>query len=224
MKKNIVIAIDGPSGVGKTTVSKLLAKRLGIRYVDTGAMYRAIALGALDRGIDLSDEGALKSYMENVKMEYDVSGRVIVNNKDYTDAIRSETAGAFASISSSKRPVREFLKGFQRRLGALESVVMEGRDIGTVVFPSADMKFFLEASHDVRAKRRELELKEKGISYADVAGKMKERDDRDAARLASPLIKADDAVTIDTAGITAEGVVEKMLCFLKERRLGDIRR
>ncbi|TAN61754.1 (d)CMP kinase [bacterium] len=222
-KKGAVIAIDGPSGVGKTTVAKLLAKRLNYRYVDTGAMYRAFAVAANTAGIDLNDNDALKAFADKAVVRYGFDGSISVNNKDLTGLIRTQEAGALASVASSRKSVRDLLVRLQRELGLEGAVVMEGRDIGTVVFPSADVKFFLDASHNERVKRRHLELIAIGLSIKeDVSKEIEQRDKRDTERAESPLTKAEDAVFIDTGALSAEGVVEKMLAIIKEKGVADI--
>lgn len=231
--KGPVIAIDGPSGVGKTTVSRLVAKRLGFKYIDTGAMYRAFAVAAKEAEVDVEDEDALERFASTATVAISDAGGIFVNNVDYTGKIRTEAAGAVASVVSAKKKVREFLVGLQRslgeqgRVGPLQGVVMEGRDIGTAVFPDADIKFFLDASHEVRAQRRGLELQAKGaakdacprVLKAEVSNDMKERDRRDRERKNSPLVKADDAILIDTGALGIEGVVEKIIGLIRQRNI-----
>lgn len=223
--KGAVIAIDGPSGVGKTSVSKRVAKELGFRYVDTGSMYRALAVAAHNAGIDPEDAGTLENFARRVKIHYDTAtGAVFIDGKDYTGLIRTESAGALASLYSSKPAVRGRLVEYQRQLGRDGSVVMEGRDIGTVVFKDADLKFFLDASHDVRANRRALELNEKNAPGVDVSARIRERDDRDSSRKVSPLRMADDAVYVDTGALDLDGVVKSILKIIRERLgIGDTR-
>ncbi|MBI5970802.1 MAG: (d)CMP kinase [Deltaproteobacteria bacterium] len=217
MKKGAVIAIDGPSGVGKTTVSKRVATRLGYRYVDTGAMYRSLALAASDAGVDINSDAALRDYCARVDISYNAAGNMLLDGVDYSGRIRTEEAASLASITSAKKPVRDFLVACQRRLGDEGDVVMEGRDIGTVVFPDADVKIVLDAPHGVRAERRQKEFEEKSLAASDVGKKIAERDRRDIERKNSPLKAAADAVVIDTGSLDIDGVVNRILSGIKNR-------
>lgn len=208
MSKKVIVAIDGPSGVGKTTVSRLLAARLGFKYVDTGAMYRSVAVAADAAGIDLNDEGSLGAFCASLNIDYDAAtGGVRLNGADYSGLIRTPEASVLASVAAQKKCLRDVLTAFQRGLGVSESVVMEGRDIGTVVFPAADFKFFLDAPHGVRAARRAAELSDKttGVGRA-----IEERDRRDTGRTVAPLVRAEDALYVDTGESTIDDVVEKL--------------
>jgi len=211
-RPGLVIAIDGPGGVGKTTVSRALARRLGLRHVCTGAMYRALALAADESGIDAGDEDALRAFCAGIEIEYDcASGRVGINGKDYTERVGSQRAGELASVVSAAPPVREFLVACQKRLARGGGVVMEGRDIGTVVCPDADLKFFLDAPLEVRARRRRTEL---GTDSGEVDEKMRKRDKLDRERAASPMRPAPDAVSVDTAEMDADAVVDHLLSVI----------
>lgn len=219
IKRGPVIAIDGPGGVGKTTASKLLAKKLGLKYIDTGAMYRAVAVAANEAGIDIENETALERFCSGLKVDFNsTNGGVTINGADFSSKIRTPEATRLSSIVSTKKPVRDFLVKAQRELGREGSVVMEGRDIGTVVFPGADIKFFFDASPEIRAARRHQELAAKhGIRVEDVQRELAERDKRDESREHSPLKKADDAILIDTSTMNIDEVVETLASRVKER-------
>ena len=212
------VAIDGPSGVGKSTVSRLLAEKLGALYVDTGAMYRAVALGADRAGIKADDEESLKDFLSTMELGFN-GERVNLNGVDFTEMIRDAPVSVLASIYSSIPIVRARLVAIQRELaGSAKRVVMEGRDIGTVVLPGAEIKFFLIASEEVRAARRlgdEKSLDDRNIE--DVAKDINARDLRDSTRKDSPLSIAEDAITIDTGILPIEGVVSKMMELIEKR-------
>lgn len=215
LKKELIITIDGPSGAGKTTVSKTLAARIGYRYIDTGALYRGIALETHLRGIAADDEAAIKLACESIDLRFRVEGealRLFSGDRDISDMIRSTEISMRASAVSSLGAVRSFLKVLQRRLGDERGVVFEGRDMGTVVFPEADVKFFLDADTDVRAERRFLELKAKGedIGLAQVKQDMMTRDANDSSRKLAPLKPATDAVHVDASRMGVADVVEEM--------------
>lgn len=204
------IAIDGPAGAGKSTVSRRLAQALGLRYVDTGAMYRVVGVLADQAGIDFADAPALATLCDTLSLEFVDAGegvRVLANGRDLTQAIRTAAAGQLASRVSTQPVVRERLVALQRRLGAGGGVVMEGRDIGTVVLPDATVKIFLVASAAERARRRWRELQARGevADLAQIQREIEERDVRDRTRAHSPLVPAADALLVDT---TDEGVEE----------------
>ena len=216
------IAIDGPAGAGKSTIAKKIAKELGFVYVDTGAMYRAIALYFLRKGIDGHDRKLVAAECPNihVTLEYDEEGKqqVILNGENITGFIRQEAVGNMASATSVYPVVREKLVELQRQLAARENVVMDGRDIGTVVLPDANVKIFLTASSKVRAKRRFDELTAKG-EKCDIDAIEKdiiERDHRDMTRETSPLKQGDDAVLLDSSDMTIDEVVDRMKQLVKE--------
>jgi len=210
-----VVAIDGPSGSGKSTVSRNVARRLGFKYVDTGAMYRAFAVAAHDSGIEPEDEEALKEFAKNVRMNFDEDGHIYVNGKDYTQSIRTPLADRLSSIVSAKGFVRERLVALQREIGEKGYVIMEGRDIGTVVFPDADVKIYMIASQEIRAERRYRQLKEKDLlgntTKEEILRAIEERDRRDTERSHSPLRMAEDALLIDTTELSLEEVEERVM-------------
>jgi cytidylate kinase len=217
-----VLAIDGPMGAGKSTVAKRLADRLGFRYVDTGAMYRAVAWAARQRGIDIHNPEAVAEVAKTIQIEFhpSVAGiRVIANGIDVTETIRSPEISDAASIVSSYPGVRKEMVKRQRVLGAGGNVVMEGRDIGTVVFPDAAVKIFLTAAPDARARRRYEELRAKGstVTLADLAQVEAERDRRDATRGHSPMRPASDAIVIDTTERPPEAVVDEIMKLISAR-------
>ncbi len=220
-----VIAIDGPSGAGKSTIAKLLAQRLHYLYIDTGAMYRAIGWKATREGIDLADEQALAdlcSRTEVILNRNSAAPNVFVDGRDVSGEIRTPEMGMAASAVSRSKAVRARLLELQRELGAEGSVVMDGRDIGTVVFPDAEVKFYLDATVEERGRRRYQELKEKGldVELARITGEIAERDLQDSQRAIAPLRKAADAILIDSSRLTVEEVLERMLVETGKRRAG----
>jgi cytidylate kinase len=212
-----VIAIDGPSGAGKSTIAKELARRLGFNYLDTGALYRAVALGFREKGIksEASDDD-LKKALSEMEIKFS-DGRVFLNGKDVSEEIRLTEIGNISSIFSARKVVREFLYNIQRSAAAESDLVAEGRDMATVVFPDAWKKFYIYASPEERAKRRYLQLKEKcvEINKAEAEKDITERDKRDSSRSISPLKRADDAIFIDTSNMSINTVLENMIGSLK---------
>lgn len=224
---NLIIAIDGPAGSGKSTVAKILAKRFKYKYIDTGAMYRAVALKAMKGSIKLTDEKMVSKIADNIKIEFiadENNQKIYADGEDVTSKIRDEEVGNGASVVSAYSGVRNAMLIKQREMGKSGGVVMEGRDIGTVVFPNADIKFFLNASVEVRGKRRHLELKEKGedVERGKIVEDIRRRDNQDTSRDIAPLKKADDSIVIDTTGISIDEVVENMLKEIdKHRQIAD---
>lgn len=223
MKKIHAVAIDGPAGAGKSTVAKIVSRELGYIYVDTGAMYRAIALFFLKKGISAEDRTAMEAALPeiDVSIRYeDGAQKVLLNGEDVSGLIRTEEVGNMASAASAFPPVRAKLLSLQRGLAEREPVVMDGRDIGTVVLPDADTKIYLTASVEVRAKRRYKELTEKGIScsLSEIAKDIEARDWRDMHRETAPLKKADDAVLVDSSDMTLEEVCSTILAVVRGER------
>lgn len=215
MNHVISVAIDGPSGAGKSTIARALANELGYLYVDTGALYRTVGYAVLQRGIDPKDAAAVEALLPHitVTMGY-VNGEqhVFLNGEDVSAYIRTPEVSMAASTTSAMPPVRQFLFRLQQEIAQKNSVIMDGRDIGTVVLPFARVKIFLTASAEKRAERRFLELQEKGMSvtYEDVLADMKERDYNDSHRAAAPLKPAEDAVFIDTSDNTLAESIDRL--------------
>lgn len=216
--KKLVIALDGPAGSGKSTAAKNLARELNILYLDTGAMYRACALECVNRGIDLSDESAVKAVMDDIDLKIEYSGGrqiTVLGGKDVSEEIRRPEISGLASKVSAYGCVRRKMVEMQRRIAATMSCVMDGRDIGTNVLPNTEHKFYVTASVEVRAKRRYDEDRAKGydVSYENIVKEIRERDKRDSEREIAPLRCAEDAVVVDTSSMTPEETVE----FIKNK-------
>lgn len=220
---NIQIAIDGPSGAGKSTMAKTIARKLGVLYLDTGAMYRAVALKAIKSGIDTKDSQALSDMVKDIDLlivhENGVQ-KVLLDGKDVTEEIRTPAVTVGSSDVAVIPAVREKMVELQREIAKNNSVIMDGRDIGTHVLPNADVKIFLTASLEDRAKRRYEELKEKGTlkqTFEEVKKEMEYRDNNDSSRAHSPLKKADDAILLDTTGFSVEESVKTILEIIESR-------
>ena len=215
----LVIAIDGPSGAGKGTIARALAARLDYRHIDTGAMYRAVAWKALHDGLDLRDEAPIASMSERAQLDLD-DGRVLIDGHDVSQAIRTPEVDAAAAAVARHPMVRRVLVARQQQMGAGGGVVMEGRDIGTVVFPGADLKIYLDASPEERARRRANDpahRRSTPAALADIATALAERDRSDATRAVSPLAMAPDAIHIETTGLAVEAVVERVMAEIEQR-------
>lgn len=220
-KKQYAVAIDGPSGAGKSTLARAAAERLGILYVDTGAIYRTIGLYVQRCGIDPKDTAAVLAALPDIRigMDHDADGmqRMLLNGEDVTADIRLPEISMYASAVSAIQGVRDFLMEMQRSLARERSVIMDGRDIGTVVLPDADVKIFLYADVEVRAKRRELELRQRGTPkpYEEVLREMEERDYNDTHRAAAPLRAADDAIMVDTSSMDFDASLALLLDVIR---------
>lgn len=215
-RKGILIAVDGPAGGGKSTVSRLLAAALGVLYLDTGAMYRAVALQARRAGTNPDDGKELARLCRELELHFEEvngAGRLFIGQEDISLAIRSPEMDLLSSRISAVREVREAMTEMQRRIGRDGGLVAEGRDMGTVVFPQADAKFFLTAAPEIRVERRYLERvhRGEGISREDVEKELTRRDEQDMKRSLAPLVPAEDAVILDTTVLNPEQVVEVML-------------
>ena len=223
MNGHYAIAIDGPSGAGKSTLARRAAKKFGFIYVDTGAIYRTVGLAAHRRGIDCHDEAAVSGILPelDIKMGYDEAGeqRMFLNGEDVSSAIRAPEISICASDVSSLPAVRAFLLEMQRRTARENSVIMDGRDIGTVVLPDAELKIYLTASAEARAQRRLKELREKGVetSFDEVLRDIEYRDWQDTHRETAPLKQAEDAVLLDTSEIGLEESCELLYATIRER-------
>ena len=222
LNKRLNIAIDGPAGAGKSTIAKMVSKKLNCIYVDTGAMYRAVALFFIKNGIANDDEKRIAKEIENIQVDIQFEAgdqKVLLNGKNVTEEIRAERVGNWASEISKYTLVREYLVKMQREVATKQDVVMDGRDIGTVVLPQANVKIYLTASSKVRAMRRYNELTQKGVfcDIHDIEQGIMERDAQDMNREISPLRQAKDAILIDSSNMTIDEVVEKIVSLARER-------
>ena len=223
MDTHITVAIDGPSGAGKSTIARAAARRFGLIYVDTGAIYRTVGLAGERAGIDCADAAAVQTLLPGLKIElvYDAAGeqRMLLNGEDVSEMIRLPEVSILASRVSALAVVRAFLLDMQRSLARTHSVVMDGRDIGTVVLPDADLKIYLTASAEERARRRCLELSERGTpkAYEEVLREINERDYQDMHRDIAPLREAEDAVRLDTSKLSFEESEQALLSLIQEK-------
>ena len=207
----MIVAIDGPAGSGKGTVTKIIAEKMNLQYIDTGAMYRCVALKMLEEKVSLEEKEKIKQILDNI--EIDLKGTtVFLNGKEVTKEIRSVEVSNFSSPVSTISFVREKMVELQRALANGKNIIMEGRDIGTVVFPNADVKIYLDATSEERAKRRVEQNEKNGLesNYNQILKDIIERDNRDMNREISPLRKADDAILVDTTSLSIDKVVEKI--------------
>lgn len=217
----MIIAIDGPSAAGKSTLGRLLARELGLLYLDTGSMYRAIALAVIESGLDPADTEAIGSLAGEVNINLEGHPdelKVTLNGRDVTAEIRTDAVTEMSSVVSTIPAVRRAMVAAQRALGR-RGAVLNGRDIGTVVFPEADIKFFLTAAPDERAQRRfnEEQMRHPEVSFSETFADIAKRDQRDSTRTDSPLKIADDAVVIDSSGLSIDDVFQKMLTHIRQR-------
>jgi cytidylate kinase len=222
----LIIAIDGPSAAGKSTLAKRLAKELGFTYLDTGAMYRALALKVLREGIDIGNDGMLTELIGSTEIDLvETEGklRVLLDGEDVSELIRTPEVSQMSSKASALKTVRRWMLVLQRALGQRGDVVAEGRDIGTVVFPDAEVKIYLDASAQERARRRVEELRRAGrpVSLDETLREMMERDKRDSERDLAPLCKADDAVAIDSSAMDAEALAQTVMQEIRKKALAN---
>ena len=217
MDKIIRVAIDGPSGAGKSTIAKAVAKKMGIDYIDTGAMYRAVGLKVKNNGVDYTDETAMAAMLAETDIDF-VNGDIILDGVVVNKEIRANDMSMMASKVSALPAVREKLVELQRKMGQTKSIIMDGRDIGTNVLTDAEVKIFMTASAEERADRRYKELIEKGqdVTYDQILEDIKQRDHNDMTRALNPLKKADDAIELDTTGMSIEDVTDYILNEVKK--------
>ncbi len=224
MNSTVKIAIDGPSGSGKSTLAKALSKELGYVYVDTGAIYRTVGLYAKRNKIDPHDEETLSSHFENIHISLkwqDGAQKIFLGEDDVSDDIRTPEASMYASAVSALPKVRSFLLSMQRQIAERENVIMDGRDIGTVILPDAQVKIFMHAAGEIRAQRRYKELIEKGkeVTYEEVYNDMCLRDKNDSSRAVAPCVPAQDAVIFDNGSLTFEETVKQAIKIIEEKLL-----
>ena len=220
MKKNISVAIDGPSAAGKSTIAKMVAKKEKFIYIDTGAMYRCVAYYCLTQKIDLNDEKAVGQAIEHIQIRLTPDNKVYLNDEDVSNQIRQDQVSLGASCVSKYQAVRSFLVDEQRKMAKAGNVILDGRDIGTVVLPNADLKIYQIASVETHAKRRYLENLERGLDadLETIKKEIEERDYQDTHREISPLKKAEDAIELDTSSLTLEEVVEQVLTLIQKAK------
>lgn len=214
---SFIVAIDGPAGSGKGTITKKVGEKLGLINIDTGAMFRCVALNMIQEGIRIEEENKIKKILDKINIDMKANGKVYLNGEEVTKRIRENDVNSFVSPISVIKIVREKLLELQRKIAQGKNVIMEGRDIGTVVFPNADVKIYLDASPEERAKRRVKQNEEKRIntSYEEVLRNIMDRDKRDMTREVAPLKRAEDAIYIDSTNMTIEEVTEEIIKIVK---------
>ena len=222
---SFIVAIDGPAGAGKGTITKLVGEKLGLINIDTGATFRCVALNMIKDNVDITDETKIKEILKKINIEIRPNGEIFLNNEKVTKRIRENDVNNLVSPVSTIRIVREKLLDIQRKMAEGKNVIMEGRDIGTTVFPNADVKIYLDATPEERARRRVLQNEEKGIasSYEEVLENIKDRDKRDSTREIAPLKKADDAIYVDSTNLNIEQVVEKIIGIINDKNIADFK-
>lgn len=217
---SFIVAIDGPAGSGKGTITRLVGERLGLINIDTGATFRCVALNMLQEGIEIEEEDKIKKLLDHIDINMKENGEVFLNGEEVTKKIRENDVNNFVSPVSVIQIVRDKMLEIQRKIAQGKNVIMEGRDIGTVVFPNANVKIYLDASPEERAKRRVRQNQEKGIetSYDEVLKNIIDRDRRDSTREVAPLKRAEDAIYIDSTNMEIEKVVEEIVKIVEEKR------
>lgn len=218
--KKISIAIDGPSAAGKSTIAKMIAKKLDYVYIDTGAMYRSVGYYCLENNIDLRDESKVTAVLDRIKIELTSGNQVFLNQENVTDKIREDRVSMAASVVSTYQAVRKYLVYLQRQMAGQGGVILDGRDIGTVVLPDADLKIYQVASSETRAKRRYLENIKRGLpsDLEKIKQEIEQRDYQDMHRKISPLKKADDAIEIDTSNMTLQQVSDAIMQLVVQKQ------
>ena len=217
---SFIVAIDGPAGAGKGTITKLVGEKLGLVNIDTGATFRCVALNMLQEHIDIQEEEKIEKMLNNINIEMHTDGKIFLNGEDVTHRIRENDVNGLVSPVSTLPVVRNKLLEVQRNIAKGKKVIMEGRDIGTVVFPNADVKIYLDAAAEERARRRVLQNQEKGIesSYEEVLKGIKDRDKRDSTREIAPLKKAEDAIYVDSTNLSIEQVVNQIVKIIENNK------